>query len=63
MVSCSVSTCRHEHRFPGGALFNSVREEADDLFVKLPPPSQKVDSFDWGAWGDVGAGVALSTDS
>lgn len=39
----------------GGELFNTVREEADDLFVKLPPPSQKVDSFDWGAWGDAGA--------
>lgn len=40
----------------GGSLFNSVREEADDLFVKLPPPTQKVDSFDWSAWGDAGAG-------
>jgi hypothetical protein len=39
----------------GGALLNSVREEADDIFVKLPPPSKKADSFDWGAWGDAGA--------
>lgn len=36
----------------GGKLFNSVREEADDIFVKLPPPSQKNDGFDWSKWGD-----------